>query len=254
MLLIRPLLTANEGRRYRAHAVVFFILLVGNVGGALSPLGDPPLFIGFLKGVDFLWELRNLLEPTALLAGAILTIYFVTDSVLYRRDCPPPAPSTQRFAIEGAKNLLLLGAVVGAVLMSGVWRPDVEIAVLGVKLPLQNVVRDALLVALALASLALTTRAVREHNAFHWAPIVEVAKIFAGIFVTIIPVLTMLAAGRVGALGFISHFVLDATGEPRNLAVFWTRVLSAFSTTPTIWCSSTWPAATRRAVGRWHRP
>ena len=113
--------------------------------------------------------------------------------------------------------------------MSGVWRPDVELAVLGVKLPLQNLARDALLVALALASLALTSRAVREHNAFHWAPIVEVAKIFAGIFVTIIPVLTMLAAGRHGALGFISHFVLDATGEPRNPAVFWTTgVLSAF--------------------------
>ncbi len=229
MLLIRPLIAANVGRRHRSHTVIFFILLVGNVGGALSPLGDPPLFIGFLKGVDFLWELRNLLEPTALLAGAILTIYFIADSILYRRDRQPRAASTQPFAIEGAQNLLLLAAVVGAVLLSGVWRPGVDLAVLGVALPLQNVVRDALLVALALASLALTPRAVREHNVFHWAPIIEVAKIFAGIFVTIIPVLTMLAAGRAGALGFISHFVLDATGEPRNLAVFWTTgLLSAF--------------------------
>ena len=228
MLLIRPLISANEGRRHRAHTMVFFILLVGNVGGALSPLGDPPLFIGFLRGVDFFWELENMLAPTVLLAGAILAIYFIVDSVLYRNDRPPP-PSPQRFAIEGAQNLLLLAAVVGAVLISGVWHPDFEFTLLGVHLPLQNVVRDAFLLALALASLALTPPAIREHNAFHWAPIIEVAKIFAAIFVTIIPVLTMLAAGRHGALGFISQFVLDPAGEPLNRAVFWTTgLLSAF--------------------------
>ena len=113
--------------------------------------------------------------------------------------------------------------------MSGVWHPGIEFDVLGAHLPLENLLRDLLLVALALASLALTPKVIREHNAFHWAPIVEVAKIFAGIFVTIIPVLSMLAAGRNGALGFVSHLVLDAGGEPRNVAVFWTTgLLSAF--------------------------
>ena len=231
MLLIRPLLTANAGRRHQAHTVVFFILLVGNVGGALSPLGDPPLFIGFLKGVDFFWELEHLLAPTVLLAGAILLIYVIADSWLYRLETGSAVMKrpAEQFAIEGSFNLLLIAAVVGAVLMSGVWHPGVEFDVLGTHLELENVVRDALLVGLALASLALTPRAIREHNVFHWAPIVEVAKIFAGIFVTIIPVLTMLAAGRNGALGFVSSFVLDPAGEPRNVAVFWTAgLLSAF--------------------------
>jgi Na+/H+ antiporter NhaD/arsenite permease-like protein len=231
MLLIRPLLTANEARRHTSHTVVFFILLVGNVGGALSPLGDPPLFIGFLKGVDFFWELRNLLEPTVLLVAALLLIYFVADLWLYRKDGRPHAPAApaQRFAIEGSLNLLLIVAVVGAVLMSGLWQSGIDLDVLGAHLPLENLLRDVLLVAFALVSLALTPKVIREHNAFHWAPIVEVAKIFAGIFITIIPVLSMLAAGRDGALGFVSRLVLDAADEPRNLAMFWTTgLLSAF--------------------------
>ena len=98
MLLIRPLISANEARRQRSHTIVFFILLVGNVGGALSPLGDPPLFIGFLKGVDFFWELRHLLEPTAVLAGAILLIYFVADLRLYRKEEGPTRPPPLRSA------------------------------------------------------------------------------------------------------------------------------------------------------------
>jgi len=231
MLLIRPLLAANEGRRHQAHTVVFFILLVGNVGGALSPLGDPPLFIGFLKGVDFFWELENLLEPTALLAGAILLIYVTVDAWLFRVDQSKQhiARPAEPFTIEGAFNLLLIAGVVGAVLMSGLWHPGVEFDVLGAHLRIENLLRDALLVALALASLAFTPQVIREHNAFHWAPIIEVAKIFAAIFITIIPVLAMLAEGRDGALGFVSRFVVDAAGEPRNVGVFWASgLLSAF--------------------------
>jgi Na+/H+ antiporter NhaD/arsenite permease-like protein len=231
MLLIRPLLTANEGRRHKVHTVVFFILLVGNVGGALSPLGDPPLFIGFLKGVDFFWELEHLLAPTALLAGALLAIYFVVEVLLYRKDGRPKPAAGQpaRFKIEGALNVLLIAGVVGAVLMSGLWDSGIEYDILGAHLPLQNLVRDVVLVALALASLALTPKAIREHNAFHWAPIVEVAKIFAGIFVTIVPVIAMLAAGRDGALGFVVRAVVAADGTLNPNNVFWlTGLLSAF--------------------------
>jgi Na+/H+ antiporter NhaD/arsenite permease-like protein len=155
----------------------------------------------------------------------------IADAWLYRLDTRAAAVerSSERFAVEGSLNLVLIAAVVGAVLLSGLWHPGVEIDVLGTHLELENLLRDALLIGLALASLALTPAAIRERNAFHWAPIVEVAKIFAGIFVTIIPVLTMLAAGRDGALAFISRFVVDAAGEPRNVAVFWTAgLLSAF--------------------------
>jgi len=235
MLLVRPLLTANEGRRFRAHAVVFFILLVGNVGGALSPLGDPPLFIGFLKGVDFTWPARALFVPTVAIVAALLLVFYLVDRVLMARErasggpAPLPDPPVRRIALEGAANLLLLCAVIGAVLMSGLWRPGVTLDVMGTPLPLQNVLRDALLFALALASLAITPKAIREHNAFHWEPILEVAKIFAGIFVTIIPVLAILAAGRHGALGGLEQLLARADGSLDNHALFWvTGVLSAF--------------------------
>ena len=231
MLLIRPLLTANEGRRHRAHAVVFFILLVGNVGGALSPLGDPPLFIGYLKGVEFFWTTRALALPTLLLAGALLAVFWLLDAWFYRHEqrLSLPATAAPKLAIEGWVNVPLLAGVVAAVLLSGAWDPGVSWDVIGAPLELQNVVRDVLLVALALLSLALTPRAAREHNQFHWAPIVEVARIFACIFVAIIPVLAMLEAGRAGALGAVIDLVVDADGRPRDTMIFWTTgLLSSF--------------------------
>ena len=231
MLLIRPLLTANETRPHKVHTVVFFILLVGNVGGALSPLGDPPLFIGFLKGIDFFWPTLQLAQPTALLAGALLGMYWLLDLSLYRKDGAPHAPEGggQRFEVEGTFNLLLIAAVIGAVLMSGLWDSGIEFDVLGSHLLLQKVLRDVLLIGLALLSLKLTPKAIREHNAFHWGPIIEVAKIFAGIFLTIIPVLAMLGAGRHGALGAVVRLVVDLDGVPRDAVLFWiTGVLSAF--------------------------
>ncbi len=230
MLLIRPLLTANEARRHKVHSIVFFILLVGNVGGALSPLGDPPLFIGFLKGVDFFWELRNLSTATALMTLSLLSIYFVLDAVLYRKEGAPTATVTgSKFGIEGSVNFILIAAVIAAVLMSGIWHPGIDFTVLGERIPAENLLRDILLVALAFASLVLTPKEIREHNAFHWGPIVEVAKLFAGIFITIVPVVAMLSAGRDGALGGLASIVVDAVGEPKNLPLFWmTGVLSAF--------------------------
>ena len=231
MLLIRPLLTANEGRRYRAHAVVFFILLVGNVGGALSPLGDPPLFIGFLKGVDFFWTTNALAWPTVSLVATLLAVFFVFDTLLFRREPERLASDHDpiRVGLEGGANFVLLAGVVGAVLLSGLWKPGLAFDVLGTPLELQNLVRDALLVALALVSLAITSREVRAHNVFHWEPILEVAKIFACIFVTIIPVLTILAAGRDGALGWLTRFLIEPDGRIDNTALFWvTGLLSAF--------------------------
>jgi Na+/H+ antiporter NhaD/arsenite permease-like protein len=229
MLLIRPLLRANEKRRQRVHVIVFFIILVGNVGGALTPLGDPPLFIGFLNGVDFFWTTRVLALPTLLLAGALLAIFHALDSWLWRREPATPAIHYEPLAIDGAQNFALIAGVVGAVLLSGIWNPGIVFDVLGTPLALQNMVRDGALAALALASLALTPRDVRASNAFSWAPIAEVAKLFAGIFFTIIPLLAMLQAGRDGALAGMVALVTDsATGEPRQAMYFWmTGLLSA---------------------------
>ncbi len=230
MLLIRPLITANEARRHRVHAVVFFILIVGNVGGALSPLGDPPLFIGFLKGVDFFWTTRALALPTLFLVVALLAMFYALDTVLLRREAPTAAsPADQTpLSIEGLSNFLLLAGVIGAVLMSGLWDPGVSFAVAGVTIDLQDALRSLLLVLLGCASLAITPAAVRLHNQFHWGPIVEVSKLFAAIFITIFPVLAMLEAGRAGALSGIFELVSDGTGSRDNVMVFWlTGMLSA---------------------------
>jgi len=231
MLLIRPLLTANEARRHKVHVIVFFILLVGNVGGALSPLGDPPLFIGFLKGVDFFWTTRALVMPTLFIVATLLVLFFVLDWALYRREPPPaavPSPGP-RLSLEGVPNFLLLAGVVAAVLMSGLWDPGVAFDVAGARIEIQDALRNLLLLVLGLGSLALTPAAVREHNQFHWAPIIEVAKLFAAIFITIFPVLAILEAGRAGALHAVFELIGDGAGNPRNDMVFWaTGILSAF--------------------------
>lgn len=228
ILLIRPLIAANNHRAHRAHVVVFFILLVGNVGGALSPLGDPPLFIGFLKGVDFFWTTRHLALPTLLVAGGLLTMFLAIDTFLFRHE-HKQAPEAPAFALEGGANLALLLAVDGAVLMSGLWRPGVEYNIFGATVLLQNLVRDVLLLGLAGASLALTPPGLRARNKFHWEPMAEVAKLFAAIFVTIVPVLAMLQAGRGGPLASIGAFMTDASGHLLDRHVFWaTGLLSAF--------------------------
>ncbi|HEX8011907.1 MAG TPA: sodium:proton antiporter [Casimicrobiaceae bacterium] len=230
MLLIRPLLRANQARRRRVHIVVFFIILVGNVGGALTPLGDPPLFLGFLNGVDFFWTARTLALPTLALTGILLAIFHVLDRWLWRGESVAVPTRYEPLAIDGAVNFALIAGVAGAVLLSGVWKPGIVFDVAGTPLALQNIVRDGALLALALASLALTPRTVRADNAFSWAPMGEVAKLFAGIFLTIIPVLAMLQAGRAGAFAGVVALVTDsATGEPRHAMYFWaTGLLSAF--------------------------
>jgi Na+/H+ antiporter NhaD/arsenite permease-like protein len=234
MLMIRPVIRANDGRRHNVHVIVFFIFLVANAGGSLTPLGDPPLFLGFLKGVDFFWTTGHLLAPTALLCAVLLAVFFLLDVYFYRRedDIKPavsdPTPDS-RLRLEGKVNLLFLAAIVGAVLLSGFWKPDLGATVLGVELELQNVVRDVLLVTIALISLALTPRSAREGNGFNWGPILEVAKLFIGIFLTIIPVIAILRAGQDGAMGGIVRMVTDGQGQPVNAMYFWlTGILSSF--------------------------
>ncbi len=230
MLLIRPLLTANETRRHKVHTVVFFILLVGNVGGALTPLGDPPLFIGFLKGVDFFWTTQALARPTLFTALTLLAAFYLFDRWMHSRESEaPPSHPGEKFEIEGGWNLLLIAGVIAAILICGKWDPGVVFTVFGTPVDLSNVVRDVTLVVLALVSLKLTPAAIREHNVFHWAPILEVAKLFAGIFVTIFPVLAILQAGSAGALAWVGSLVYSPHGTPIDSRVFWiTGVLSAF--------------------------
>jgi len=231
MLLIRPLIKANDNRRHNVHVVVFFIFLVANIGGGLTPLGDPPLFLGFLKGVDFGWTLQEMALPVLLMAVALLLIFYAIDSYLFRKEGVLPRDRTpdSPVRISGLQNLPLLGAVIAAVLLSGIWKPGVVFDVLGTPVALQNLLRDLLLLAIAALSLWLTPKAIREGNEFNWDPMLEVGKLFAGIFITIGPVLAVLQAGEQGALAALVQLVTTPQGTPDNLMYFWlTGVLSSF--------------------------
>lgn len=235
MLMIRPLLRANDNRKHVAHVVVFFIFLVANAGGSLTPLGDPPLFLGFLKGVEFFWTTRHIFPETLFLCGSLLVIFYFLDRHYFlnrEEELPPrldPTPDSRGIRIDGKANFVLLAAVVGLVLMSGLWKPGIVFDVMGTEVALPALVRDVSLVLIALVSLAITPGSARAGNEFNWAPILEVAKLFAGIFLTIIPVIAMLRAGVDGPFGAVIRAVSDSNGQPIDGMYFWaTGILSSF--------------------------
>ena len=160
MLLIRPIIRANEWRRYKVHTMVFFIFLVANIGGSLTPLGDPPLFLGFLKGVDFFWPTGAMLVPMLVVSVILLVLYYGVDSFFYRRETGGPAEEDEgdgeSLGVTGTANFLLLAGIVAAVLMSGVWRPHISFDVYHVHVELQNLCRDLALLAIAWASWIVT--------------------------------------------------------------------------------------------------
>jgi Na+/H+ antiporter NhaD/arsenite permease-like protein len=233
MLLIRPLLRANEHRRHKAHAVVFFIFLVANIGGALTPLGDPPLFLGFLKGVDFFWTTKAMLWPTLTAAAVLLALFYGIDRWYFTRReerLPLKADTApDRITVEGKINFMLLGAILACVLASGMWKPGLEITVYGTTRELPGVLRDFALLAIVWASWRLTPQRVRRAHHFEWGPILEVAKLFAAIFLTIIPAIAILRAGNEGVMAPLVSVVSDASGRPSDPLYFWvTGALSSF--------------------------
>jgi Na+/H+ antiporter NhaD/arsenite permease-like protein len=232
MILIRPLLRANAARLHNAHVVVFFIFLAANIGGALTPLGSPPLFVGFLHGIDFFWTAQHLLAPTALAAGLVLAVFLAVDTWFYRTDrrvttvgeSRPP----MRLLLHGRINFLLIAGIIAVILGAALWRPGAHFEVYGTALKLQDLARDAVLVLLAMLSLLLTPNEHREANGFTWEPIAEVAILFGGIFACLIPVLAMLQAGPDDAFAWLLA-AITPDGTPHDAAYFWlVGALSAF--------------------------
>jgi len=188
ILLIRPFLRINHVRANRGHLPVFFIFVVSNLGGVLTPLGDPPLLLGFLNGVDFFWTLS--LWPIWLVVnGCVLTIALLWDSIAYWRepDRTHFPPRHGSFVIGGSINVLFLAGILAAVLMQSEGMGDFRL-----QRPWPNVV----MIVMAGLSWLCTSRSVREHNEFTWGPIVEVAVLFVGIFATMIPALALLSQHR----------------------------------------------------------
>ena len=229
MLLIRPLLRANKERKHKVHIVIFFIFLVANIGGSLTPLGDPPLFLGFLKGVDFFWTTKAMFLPMLFMIISLLIIFYFYDTFQYRKESDLPVPTNnEKISVKGSFNLLLIFGVVCSVLLSGFWRPGIDFTIFHVHVELQNLARDILLLILTYLSWTYTSKEIREGNEYTWFPIQEVAKLFVGIFITIIPAIAILKAGKSGALSSIINSVSSDTG-PVNYMYFWlTGILSSF--------------------------
>ncbi|MCL1868277.1 MAG: sodium:proton antiporter [Paludibacter sp.] len=193
MLLIRPLLTTNQQREYKTHTVLFFIAAVANCGGLLTPLGDPPLFLLYLRGAEFSWFMHLL--PQWLFTGAmLLTIYYFVDCKYFKKESWAAISADVReqtpIHIKGNVNFaLLLGVIAAVAFINPQYFPSMtsEHAPLYIKL-----LREIVLVFLIVLSLILTKKTVRKQNKFTWHPIIEVAVIFLGIFVTITPCLLFL--------------------------------------------------------------
>jgi Na+/H+ antiporter NhaD/arsenite permease-like protein len=230
LILIRPLIRANSARAFNAHVVIFFIFLVSNIGGVLTPLGNPPLFLGFLQGIDFFWTTRALWPHALFTSGILLAIFFLLDSYFGRReDGPRPArTAAAKLRVSGHLNIGLIGIAFLAIVASGFWRPGIGFDLLGTRIELQNLIRELVMVFVGLASLRITNPRLRAANGFEWEPIREVAYLFAGIFTCIIPVMAMLEAGTKGPFSAAIK-ALEPDGAPDNAVYFWaTGVLSSF--------------------------
>ncbi|PCJ19867.1 MAG: sodium:proton antiporter [Candidatus Cloacimonadota bacterium] len=211
MLLIRPIIRANVARKHVVHIFIFFIFMVSNCGGLLTPLGDPPLFLGFLKGVPFEWTL-NLWKPWLFVNGILLIIFFVWDSIVYKKEEfieEIKVVEKEPFKLEGTLNFVWLAGVVFSVAFL---TPDF-LAKLGV----HPMGREVVMIVLIGLSLQMTSKELREYNQFNYHPIIEVAVLFVGIFVTMIPAINTL------------QLMGPALGVTQPAQFFWfTGILSSF--------------------------
>jgi len=231
MVMIRPVLRSISNRTHQVHTVIFFIFLVSNIGGSLTPIGDPPLFLGFLHGVDFFWPLTHNAGPMAFASVILLATYFALDTRYWKSERKNHHVDLQRLPLDvrGMGNaLVLLGivaTVVGTGLLSKVWS-GFDIRIPGqepIFVGYADLLRDILLLGWGWVSIRTTPHGVREANEFSWGPVKEVALLFAGIFVTLIPLVQILHAGHDGSLGWL----VDAVHTP--VRYFWASgVLSSF--------------------------
>lgn len=231
MLLIRPLIRANESRKYQTHIYVFFIFMVANIGGSLSPLGDPPLFLGFLKGVDFFWPLQNLWPHMLFVNLILLSLFLIFEVYLYSKEPNKTFPhhADEKLGVDGSINIIFVLMIAGMVLLNGMWRPDVFYHFLGHTFSLEMLTSNAGILVITLISVIFTKDETRRLNGFTWFPIVEVAKLFLAIFLTIIPVIEILKLGNSGNLSAIINLVNTPDGTPIVGMYYWvTGILSSF--------------------------
>ena len=230
VVIIRPVLKANAWRKKKAHIVVFVIFVVANVGGGLTPLGDPPLFLGFLKGVDFLWTLKHMFKIVAFTIGILLAVFFIMDTYYYSKEENKPVKNSdgEKLSLAGLPNMLLIFCIVAAVIISSI-NMGIAFTFHHVAVPVSSILQVALLLFITFISLQVSDVSIREANNFSWEPIKEVAKLFATIFMTMVAPIAMLRAGTDGPMGMIVKGVIDGNGHFINPHFFWAAgTLSSF--------------------------
>lgn len=190
MLLIRPVIKTNSERKFKVHTILFFIAIVANAGGMLTPLGDPPLFLLYLRGAPFEWFF-HLTPEWAFVNGLLLIIYFIVDSLYYKKE---PVSNIVKdktnvipLSLSGTYNFIfLVGIVISVAFLNQNYLDIIKTN------PYFGFIREAAMLAFAGLSLLLTPRLLRSENKFTWTPIIEVAFLFLGIFITMVPALLWL--------------------------------------------------------------
>lgn len=221
-LLIRPFLRLNNGRETKVHLVLFFIFLVSNIGGVASPIGDPPLFMGYLEGVDFFWFIKHMFWHLIATVAAVCLIFFVVDTYLWKKydyDMPKRAESSdQSITILGKRNIALLFAILVCLVTCNF---DGGFTICQhVEIKYSAILRDSLLLIISLLSIKISSPAVRKKNEFSYDPIIEVAETFIAIFITVSPLLEMLSLGQNGPLSSIFSAV-SPNGQLDPFRCFW---------------------------------
>lgn len=224
VLLIKPFLRMNADRCYKKHLVIFYIFLISNIGGAVSPLGDPPLFVGFLKGIHFSWFFNNLFKYTICVVAFLLLLFFVIDYLLNKVETDQK--KQDKHCIQQNKNFITIDGWHNIVLMAAILMTtigcqfDGSVYVFGMNLKYSNILRDVLLISISLISMKITPSEIRQKNEFSFAPLKEVAEIFIAIFITVTPIILLLHKGSNGSLSFIFDYI-SPLGEFSAVRSFW---------------------------------
>jgi len=209
---------------------------VSNIGGSLTPIGDPPLFLGFLKGVDFTWTLIHMYKPMLFVSILVIVLFFIIDSYFYKKEIDV-APTSEKFSIkiDGKINFLLIGFIIMAVIISGLENlKDFSIFSYHgtMMMSLGTLIQLIILLTVTWLSLKVTPKAYRDRNDFTWEPIKEVAKLFATIFLTMIPAIEMLkgVTKEIGPMKWMNSIIIDSQSNMNiDYMYFWlTGILSSF--------------------------
>ena len=214
ILFIRPLLHFNKDRTYIIHTVVFFIFIVSNIAGCLTPLGDPPLFLGYLMKVPFFWPLTHLWQPFLFVFSALLLIYWRIDTYFFKREASHTIDTPFKMSIEGKRNIALLILIIITV-VSAPSLPPIQFAhIFGVHITLPDCISILLFLGIGLLSHRITPHHIHKKQHFNFHPVSEIARVFLCIFITLAPVSQMLAAGKNGPFAPLLNIMATANPAP----------------------------------------